>query len=81
MELNQTIEMMKSEDYGVRFRAEYYQIKIRAEKLSNMLEKYRNNALDFTPKCTYEMLSNQLIAMEIYKRILEERAVIEGIVL
>lgn len=81
MELNQIIEMMKSEDYDVRFRAEYYQVKIRAEKLNNMLERYRNNALDFTPKCTYEMLSNQLMAMQLYKQLLEERAIVEGIVL
>ena len=81
MKLNQTIEMMKSEDYDVRFRAEYYQVKIRAEKLNNLLERYRNNTLDFTPKCSYEMLSNQLMTMQLYKQILEGRAIIEGIVL
>ena len=29
MELNETIEMMQSADYKERFKAEYYQLKIR----------------------------------------------------
>ena len=33
MELKDTIELMKSNDYKDRFKAEYYQVKIRREKL------------------------------------------------
>ena len=33
MELKDTIEMMTSNDYKERFKAEYYQAKIRYEKL------------------------------------------------
>ena len=41
MELKDTIEMMNSSDYKERFKAEYYQVKIRAEKLDDMLNKYK----------------------------------------
>lgn len=39
MELKDTIEMMNSEDYKERFKAEYYQTKIRYDKLHSMLVK------------------------------------------
>ena len=32
MELKDTIELMQSDDYKERFKAEYYQVKIRLEK-------------------------------------------------
>lgn len=44
-----------------------------------MLEKWRNNSLDFTPSCSYEILEKQLQVMLEYKNILEERAKIEKI--
>ena len=79
MELERLIELMKSEDYKDRFRAEYYQLEDRAIKLGNMLEKYKAGTLNFTPSCSYELLSYQLQTMNAYKRVLEERAEIEGI--
>ena len=79
MELERLIELMKSEDYKDRFRAEYYQLEDRIDKLENMLEKYKAGALNFTPSCSYELLSYQLQTMNAYKRVLEERAEIEGI--
>lgn len=79
MELERLIELMKSEDYKDRFRAEYYQLEDRIDKLSNMLEKYKAGTLNFTPSCSYELLSYQLQTMNAYKRVLEERAEIEGI--
>lgn len=79
MELERLIELMKSEDYKDRFRAEYYQLEDRIDKLANMLEKYKAGTLDFTPSCSYELLSYQLQTMNAYKRVLEERAEIEGI--
>ena len=79
MELERLIELMKSEDYKDRFRAEYYQLEDRIIKLGNMLEKYKAGTLNFTPSCSYELLSYQLQTMNAYKRVLEERAEIEGI--
>lgn len=40
MELADTAEMMMSEDYKERFRAEYGQVAIRHQKLKAMLEKW-----------------------------------------
>ena len=79
MELERLIELMKSEDYKDRFRAEYYQLEDRIDKLVNMLGKYKAGTLNFTPSCSYELLSYQLQTMNAYKRVLEERAEIEGI--
>ena len=79
MDLERLTELMKSEDYKDRFRAEYYQLEDRIDKLENMLEKYKAGALNFTPSCSYELLSYQLQTMNAYKRVLEERAEIEGI--
>ena len=79
MELKDTIEMMNSADYKARYKAEYYQLKIRSEKLAAMLEKYKAGKLDFTPSCSYELLYEQLIYMRGYMRILEKRAKIENV--
>mgnify|MGYP000671180170 FL=1 len=49
MKLNDTIEMMTSEDYKERFKAEYYQLKVRVCGLSNMLSAWGNNKLTFEP--------------------------------
>ena len=79
MELKDTIKLMISDDYNDRFRAEYYQLEVRIDKLQTMLEKYKNNKLDFVPKCSYELLSKQLEAMVQYRDCLLERAIIEDI--
>ena len=79
MELTDTVKMMNSSDYKERYKAEYFQLKIRYEKLSEMLDKYKNGKLDFTPTCSYELLFEQLIYMENYMHILEERSFIEKI--
>lgn len=79
MELKDTVEMMLSEDYKERFKAEYYQLKIRLDKLNDMLSKYKNGTLDFKPACSYEDLYEQFIYMEHYIVSLEMRALSEGI--
>ena len=53
MDLKDTIELMQSEDYKERFKAEYYQVKIRLEKLEAMLDKWDKGELDFTPTGAY----------------------------
>lgn len=79
MELKETVEMMNSEDYRERFRAEWLQVKIRIDSLEKMLMGYKNNTLKFTPSCSYQLLNSQLSAMKTYAGILEERARIEHI--
>lgn len=79
MKLNETINMMNSEDFAERFKAEYYQLKIRMEGLSGMLQKYKAGTLPFKPNCSYDILNGQLKAMDMYASYLEERAAIENI--
>ncbi len=79
MELKDTIEMMQSEDYKERFKAEYYQLKIRYEKLKIMLDKWDNGKLDFTPTCSRELYDKQIAGMETYLDVLADRAEIEGV--
>lgn len=79
MELKDTIELMNSEDYKNRFKAEYLQTKIRYDKLHRMLIKYEANTLTFEPKCSIEVLKEQKKYMGNYLRMLEIRAEIENI--
>lgn len=81
MELKDTIEMMNSEDYKERFKAEYYQTKIRYDKLDKMTVKYEAGTLNFTPSCSLEVLKEQKKYMGNYIRMLRIRAEIEGIAL
>ena len=78
MELYETIDMMRG-DYKDRFKAEYYQLKIRCEKLEAMLVSYKDGTLDFTPSCSYDFLAEQWTIMGAYLHILKARADIEGI--
>lgn len=79
MELKDTVDLMNSEDYKERFKAEYFQTKIRYEKLSNMLIKYEARTLNFAPSCSKEVLEDQLYYMNEYLRTLKIRAEIEKI--
>lgn len=79
LELADTIELMVSNDYKERFRAEYLQTKIRYDKLHNVILHYEANALDFEPQCSLETLKAQAKYMGQYLYMLELRAVIEGI--
>ena len=79
MELKDTVDLMVSEDYKERFKAEYLQAKIRYEKLNNMLIKYEAGTLGFEPTCPKEILEDQLYYMNEYLRTLRIRAEIENI--
>lgn len=81
MELKDTIEMMQSDDYKLRFKAEYYQTKIRYNKLHAMIVKYEAGTLTFEPKCNIDLFKRQVSYMGEYLYTLEIRAEIEGIVL
>ena len=79
MKLQDTKEMMNSADYNERFKAEFYQLKIRICKLDNMVSKYKLGELPFEPNCSYDLLNGQLKAMRLYQSYLIERAEIENI--
>lgn len=79
MELHETVGMMNSTDYKERFKAEYFQTKIRYDKLHKMTIKYEANKLNFTPSCSLELLNEQKKHMGMYLHCLEVRAEIEGI--
>lgn len=79
MDLIDTIPMMDNADYKERFKAEYHQTKIRYEKLHKMVVKYEAGTLNFTPKCSLELLKEQKKHMGMYLNCLEIRAEIEGI--
>ena len=79
MEIKETIPMMTSKDYRERFKGEYCQLKIRIEKLEDMLRDYKAGTLPFKPTCSYELLFEQLIYMKNYLQVLNQRAEIENI--
>lgn len=70
---------MCSTDYKDRFVAEYRQLRIRYDKLSDMVSKYISGKLDFEPRCPIAVLKKQLVVMEEYLEVLQRRADIEGI--
>lgn len=71
--------MMNSADYKERFKAEYYQLKIRLEKLYEMLVRYEAGTLNFKPTCEIGVLKDQFNIMRDYLYALQVRAEIEGI--
>lgn len=79
MELKDTATLMVSSNYKERFKAEYYQLKIRYGKLKYMLQKWDNGELNFTPDCPRYVYNVQLQGMQQYFAALEARAVIEKI--
>ena len=84
MELKDTVEMMNSPDYKERFKAEYYQTKIRYEKLKKFNTRIKAATLTDAvemPKhdCPDDLLIEQQSIMGKYLHILEVRAVIENI--
>lgn len=79
MELKDTVEMMESQDYKERFKAEYNQTKIRYDKLHKMIVKYEAGTLEFKPNSPLDLLKEQAQMMGKYLYCLEIRASIEGI--
>ena len=79
MKLNETVNLMNSDDYQDRFKAEYKQLSIRLQGLERMIYMYDMGELSFEPKCSLELLASQALSMRTYQAILEERARIENI--
>ena len=82
-ELKETVKPMSSSDYKERFKAEYWQLKIRYEKLKAFNTKIEASKISKVeePKhdCPDELLRHQKSVMGEYLHVLEVRAVIEGI--
>ena len=78
-ELIDTAKLMVSKDYKDRFKAEYYQLKIRRDKLSKMILDYNAGKLKFVPISSIYLLNTQLDCMNTYLDILQMRAITEEI--
>ena len=79
MKLSETVEMMNSADYKERFRAEYFQLKIRVNGLKNMLDKWDKGELNFIPTCPREIYNDQMEYMMNYMTVLANRAYLEHV--
>lgn len=79
MELKNTVDLMLSDNYKDRFKAEYYQLKIRIERLYELLVRYDAGTLGFVPDCPIGLLKDQLNIMRDYLYALQVRAEKEGI--
>lgn len=77
--LADTIPYMNSSDYKDRFIGEYWQTRIRYDKLHDMTVKYEAGKLNFTPSCPLDLLKEQKKYMGMYLNKLEVRAIIEEI--
>lgn len=71
--------MMESDDFKERFRAEYFQTKIRYDKLHKLIVQLEAGTAPFEPKCSLELFKKQASQMGMYLYYLEIRAEIEGI--
>lgn len=83
MDYKETVEQMLSDDYRERFKAEYYQTKIRHDKLRAFNIKIRSAKIkdEVGPKhdCPDYLLIEQEQILSEYLKILELRAAIERI--
>ena len=79
--LNQTVELMLSEDYKERFIAEYVQVKIRAFRIARVLNRVVDKSAPdyFETTCSFDVLAEQLYYMANYLSVLENRSLIENI--
>ena len=79
LNLTDTAALMSSSDYKERFKAEYYQLSIRLDKLTAMIEKWDKDELNFTPTCPRELYDVQINAMKEYLNVLKQRAKLENV--
>ena len=79
MELKDTVEMMLSEDYKERFKAEYWQLKFRLERLNRLIDSYNAGQLTIELSCPIIIHQQQACIMQRYMDLLELRAQMEEI--
>ena len=77
--LNKLSKLMLNSDYKERLIKEYTELKTRYNRLQEMLDKWDEGKLDFTPTCPRELYNMQLRAMKEYLDILVIRAKFEDI--
>ena len=78
-DLTDTIGPMMSDNYKLRFWAEYAQTKIRYERLHKMIIQLEAGTCDFEPNTPLELLKEQARYMGLYLHVLEVRAEMEEI--
>lgn len=79
MILDKTVDMMLSEDYKERFKAEYHQLVNRTNKLQKLLRDHAKTPKTVKLDCSIDLLTWQLKTMQEYLYILKRRAEIEKI--
>ena len=78
-ELVSTVRGMLSEDHSERLRAEYRQLAVRYQRLSDMLALMEAGRLSFVPRSPRDLLWRQAQTMHEYLEILRERAAVEEV--
>lgn len=79
MELKDTVDLMTSADWTDRFKAEYFQLKIRYEKLHKMIVMREVGKQTFNTPIPLESWKEQAHHMGMYLYELEKQAAIHGI--
>lgn len=79
-DLKDTVTLMISDDYKDRLLAEYWQLKIRHQKLQVAIAR-KSQRLDRDTKTPIDALQAQLHVMERYLNLLRLRAREEGIII
>lgn len=78
-EIREIAHLLISDDYKQRFVGEYWELRLRIEKLEDMLRKEELGVLGFKPDCPIGILRDQAHLMHSYLEILEQRAIYEKI--
>lgn len=78
-EIREIAHLLVSDDYKQRFVGEYWELKVRLDKLEDMLRKEELGLLGFKPDCPVGILRDQAHLMHSYLEILEQRAIYEKI--
>lgn len=79
MDLKDTTLLMNSDNYKDRFKAEFWQLKHRLNKLNDMLARYDKGTLDYIPDTPILWLKQQAHAMQAYLDALSVRCDYENI--
>lgn len=79
IDMDKIYALMTSADFRARFKAEYWQLKDRYEKLNAMIAKYEAGKLDFEPLCPLGILKEQRSLMLGLMYVLQRRAAIENV--
>ena len=78
-EIREIAHLLISDDYKQRFVGEYWELRIRLEKLNDMIRKHDLGVLGFQPDCPIPKLREQANIMWDYLNVLEDRAIYEKI--